>query len=139
MQVTTLPYVTPTKLNCNPNATLEVLSRHAQDTLNPAFQSSLQRFIEAWAQLHGQTIECEDQLRLPGTAFVVQDALGRTCPMQTQRCTDTLEVLARNWQKYGAFSDQALLCAIRNFEITSFAEFDFGEPLPFTTLALAAD
>jgi hypothetical protein len=139
MQVTTLPYVTQTKLNCNPNASLEFLSRYAQDTLNPAFETSIQRFIAAWAQLHGQQIECDDQLRSPGTAFVVQDAQGHTCPMQTQRCTDTLEVLARNWQKYQTFSDQALLLAMRNFEITSFAEFDFGEPLPFTTLALAAD
>ena len=95
MQVTTLPYVTPTKLNHNPNATLEFLSRHAQDTQNPAFETSVQRFIAAWAQLHEQQIESDDQLGSPGTALVVQDAQGRICPMQTQRCTDTLEVISK--------------------------------------------
>lgn len=137
MQVTTLPHVKPTTLNCNLNATLEFLSRHASDAHNPAFKTSIQRFIASWAKLHQLQIECSEDLL--GTAFAVQDDYGRTCPMNTQRFTDTLEVLARNWQKYQSLPELELMVLMRKLEITSFAELDFGEPLMMTKLALAAD
>jgi hypothetical protein len=143
MQVTTLPLVKPTVLNCNLNATLEFLSRHAPDAQNPAFATGIQRFMTSWAQLHQHRIECSDESNngqtLPGMAFAVQDDYGRTCPMHTQRFTDTLEVLARNWQKYQGFSEQELMVLMRRFEITSFAELDFGEPLLISKLPMAAD
>lgn len=144
MQVTTLPLVKPTVLNCNLNATLEFLSRHAPDAQNLAFASSVQRFLASWAQLHQHRIECSDiefssGPTQPGMAFAVQDDYGRTCPMHTQRFTDTLEVLARNWQKYQALSEQELMILMRKFEITSFAELDFGEPLLISKLPMAAD
>lgn len=151
MQVTTLPLVKPTMLNCNLNATLEFLSRHAPDVHNPAFASSIQRFMASWAHLHQHRLEYSDGLTygltdaqtdaqtLSGMAFAVQDDYGRTCPMHTQRFTDTLEVLARNWQKYRALPEQELLVLMRKFEITSFAEFDFGEPLLVSKLPMAAD
>jgi hypothetical protein len=139
MQVTTLPLVKPTVLNCNLNATLEFLSRHAPDAQNPAFATSVHRFLASWAQLHQHRVECSDQQTLPGMAFAVQDDYGRTCPMHTQRFTDTLEVLARNWQKYQALSEQDLMTLMRRFEITSFAELDFGEPLLISKLPMAAD
>ena len=137
MQVTTLPYVRPTTLHFNLNATLGFLSRHASDAQNPAFKTSIQRFIASWTKLHQFQIECaEDSL---GMAFSVQDDYGRTCPMNTQRFTDTLEVLARNWQKYQTLPEQQLVTLIQKLEITSFAELDFGEPLLIGKLALAAD
>jgi hypothetical protein len=139
MQVTTLPLVKPTMLNCNLEATLEFLSRYAPNTQDKAFGSSIQRFIASWAQLHQHQIICNDQHNLPGVPFAVQDDYGRTCPMHTQRFTDTLEVLARNWQKYQALSEQELMVLMRKFEITSFAELDFGEPLLISKLAMAAD
>jgi hypothetical protein len=147
MQVTTLPFVKPTVLNCNLNATLEFLSRYAPDVQNPAFVTGIQRFMVSWAQLHQHRIECgiesnnghTDGQTLPGMAFAVQDDYGRTCPMHTQRFTDTLEVLARNWQKYQGFSEQELMVVMRKFEITSFAELDFGEPLLISKLPMAAD
>jgi hypothetical protein len=151
MQVTTLPLVKPTVLNCNLNATLELLSRHAPDAHNPAFAIGIQRFMASWAHLHQHRIECSiesniesnnrqtDGQTLSGMPFAVQDDYGRTCPMHTQRFTDTLEVLARNWQKYQGFSEQELMVLMRKFEITSFAEFDFGEPLLISKLPMAAD
>lgn len=136
MQVTMLPHVKPTTLNFNLNATLEFLSRHASDAQNPTFTISIQRFIASWAQFHQLQIECaEDLLSAP---FAARDDYGRTCPMNTQRFTDTLEVLARNWQKYQTLPEQELIALIRKFEITSFAELDFGEPLLVSQLALAA-
>jgi hypothetical protein len=137
MQVITLPHVKPTKLNFDLETMLEFLARHASDPQNPAFKTSIQRFIASWTKLHQLQIECaEDMLSTP---FAIQDDYGRTCPMNTQRFTDTLEVLARNWQKYQAFSEADLSALMRKFEITSFAELDFGEPLLITKLALAAD
>ena len=147
MQVTTLPLVKPTVLNLNLNATLEFLSRYSPDAHNPAFATGIQRFMASWAQLHQHRIECSDGQpdgqpdgqTQPGMAFAVQDDYGRTCPMHTQRFTDTLEVLARNWQKYQSLSEQELMVLMRKFEITSFAEFDFGEPLLISKLPMAAD
>ena len=142
MQVTTLPpmksSVKPTLLNCNLESTLRFLSQHAPDAQNPEFAIGIQRLISSWARLHQQEIVCDDQLRT-GTAFAVQDIHGRTCVMQTQRFTDTLEALGRNWQKYSALSEQDLISFLRRFEITSFSELDFGEPLLRIELALAAD
>jgi hypothetical protein len=123
----------------NLDATLEFLSRYAPDAQNPAFTTSIQRFMASWAQLHQQRIECTDPQTLPGLPFALQDDYGRTCPMQTQRFTDTLEVLARNWQKYQTLSEADLITFVRRCEITSFAELDFGEPLLISKLALAAD
>jgi hypothetical protein len=131
--------VKPTMLNLNLEASLEFLSRHAANTDDAAFKPSIQRFITSWAQLHQHQITCNDQATLPGVPFAVQDDYGRTCPMQTQRFTDTLEVLARNWEKYRGLSEAELMALIRKFEITSFAELDFGEPLLIGKLALAAD
>jgi hypothetical protein len=137
MQVTTLPHVKPTTLNFNLNSTLEFLSRHASDAQNPSFKIGIQRFIASWTQLHQLQIECREDLTSP--AFAVQDDYGRTCPMNTQRFTDTLEVLARNWQKYQGLPETELMALMRKLEITSFAELDFGEPLLISKLALAAD
>jgi hypothetical protein len=139
MQVTTLPLVKPTMLNCNLEATIEFLSRHAPNAQDEAFSTIIQRFIASWTQLHQHQIICNDQQTLPGVPFAIQDDYGRTCPMETQRFTDTLEVLARNWQKYQGFSEQELIALVRKFEITSFAELDFGEPLLISKLAMAAD
>jgi hypothetical protein len=143
MQVTTLPdmmlpHVKPTKLNFNLETTLAFLARHATDAQHLDFKTIIKRFIASWSTLHQLRIECADNT-LPGTAFAVQDDYGRTCPMNTQRFTDTLEVLARNWQKYQGLSELDLSVLMRKLEITSFAEFDFGEPLLISQLALAAD
>jgi hypothetical protein len=131
--------VKPTMLNCNLEITLKFLSRHATDAQNPEFPTGIQRLITSWARLHRLEIVCDDGLRMPGTAFAIQDIHGRTCPMQTQRFTDTLEALGRNWQKYLALSEADLIVFMRRFEITSFSELDFGEPLLRNELALAAD
>jgi hypothetical protein len=131
--------VKPTLLNCNLESTLRFLSRHAPDAQNPEFTVAIQRLISSWARLHQHEIVCDDQLRMAGTAFAVQDIHGRTCVMQTQRLTDTLEALGRNWQKYSALSEHDLISFMRRFEITSFSELDFGEPLLRLELALAAD
>jgi hypothetical protein len=131
--------VKPTTLNCNLEASLEFLSRHAANTQDSAFTSSIQRFIASWTHLHQHQIICNDQQTLPGMPFAVQDDYGRTCPMETQRFTDTLEVLARNWEKYQGMPESDLIALIRKFEITSFAELDFGEPLLISKLAMAAD
>ena len=129
----------PTLLNCNLEFTLRFLSLHTPDAQNPEFTVCIQRLITSWASLHQQELVCDDSLRVPGTAFAVHDIHGRVCVMQTQRLTDTLEALGRNWQKYSALSEQDLITFMRRFEITSFSELDFGEPLLRLELALAAD
>ena len=131
--------VKPTLLNCNLESTLRFLSPHTPDARNSEFTICIQRLIASWARLHQQEIICDDSLRVVGTAFAVQDIHGRVCVMQTQRLTDTLEALGRNWQKYSALSEQDLITFMRRFEITSFSELDFGEPLLRLELALAAD
>jgi hypothetical protein len=133
------PLGKPTLLNYNLEITLKFFSRHATDTQNPEFPTGIQRLITSWAKLHGLEIICDDQLRMTGTAFAVQNIYGRTCPMQTQRFTDTLEALGRNWRKYLDSSEQDLISFMRRLEITSFSELDFGEPLLRIELALAAD
>jgi hypothetical protein len=139
MPATTLPCVQPTRLDYDSDATLEFFSRHAFNSSDPNFATTIQQFVTSWATLHDHRLELRDRAALPGTAFAVRDDFGRTCPMHTQRFTDTLEVLSRNWQKYRTFSEHDLSLVMRRLEITSFAELDFGEPLGRIELALAAD